>query len=250
MLFYVVILKTDTPNKPFAVHLTKLKKKFRQKAVFKFFMKEHSSNPKEYHVESLTKNDKPRNFYSKKAAVAMCQKLSLEHGYYVRNTGNTWSPFEKPETSRKPPQKNKEFIVRPIPTLELQAFVEESRDVDSPIDAAAKLMFARGIPVFSMKTRKFGISTLFKYSIRMKNLIWGNMIDALDKRRKLKKYDYGYTRLQHDTDKIADWDSFFFQKKKTINLICGALSRLYKVDPGSREHTQDAIEPANNILVV
>ena len=54
-MFFVITLKTDTIDKPHAIHLTKLTAKFRQKAVFQSFLKNHAETPKEYYVESLVK---------------------------------------------------------------------------------------------------------------------------------------------------------------------------------------------------
>ena len=102
-MFYVVILKTDTPNKPYAVHLTKLVKKFEQKAIFKMFTKQFADSPKEYYVVPLEKNGKPRNFYSKKAAIFKINNLSHDHGYFVKYRGNTWEPYVKPVRVRKQP---------------------------------------------------------------------------------------------------------------------------------------------------
>ena len=57
-----------------------MSKSLRGTAVFQSFLKKHAENRKEYYVESLQKNGKPRNFYSKRAALNTVRKLAEENG--------------------------------------------------------------------------------------------------------------------------------------------------------------------------
>ena len=253
-MFYVVILKTDTPNKPFAVHLTQLTKRYEQKAVFKMFTKQFAANCKEYYVNPLVKNGKQRNFYTKSAALAMVRNLANEHGYYVKQPGNTWKPHIKKKTVRKAPV-NKQYEVTPIPTEDLREFVLISVENCGSVDAAANLLFKRNIPVFSMKTRQFGVSTLFSNSIRMlNNLLEENMDqqDALSRAQWINSGDTyrvpgkygsppGFSSLVARADKLQDWNYGFYKKKKTVHQVCAVLTKLYSKTPGSRNHTEDAV---------
>ena len=260
MLFYVVILKTDTPDKPLAAHLTKLKEKHRQKQIFKMFTQKFADYPKEYYVVPLEKKGKLRNFYTKKAALDMINNLSHEHGYYVKYRGNTWAPYVKPTLVRKQP-KNKQYPVQPIPTEDLRHYVIESIDNYSPVDEAAKLIFERKIPVFSMKTRMFGMTTLFMNSGRMLTVLMNENMAKIDglRRDQLQmamrngdkylvpgKYPAppGLSALQGRTDRLFDWieSSNWYKKKKIVHEVCSRLTKLYQMTPGSRKHTVDAVE--------
>ena len=247
-MFYVVVLKTDTPNKAHAIHLTKLPQKYRQKAVFQSFMKNHSDSPKEYYVESLEKKGKPRNFYSKKAAQNMVFKLAEEQGYFVRLPKNTWGVYKKIQKVRKQPA-NKQYPVDHIPAEDpdLREFVLESVEDGWSIDAAAKLMFKRNIPVFSMKTRNFGVKKLFRHGFTFKLDLIGVYEDrwwALNRKRGICNPAIpGMAFLRNKMDRINDWDHDFAKNKKNVNEICAQLTKLYSKTPGSRAHTVDAVEP-------
>ena len=258
MLFYVVIFKTDIPNKPSAVHLTKLKAKYRQKQVFKMFSKQFAENGKEYYVVSLEKDGKPRNFYSKKAALEKVRKLALEHGYFVKLPKNTWGKSVEPTKPARKKPANKQFEVESIPTDELREYVLESIADYSPVDVAANLMFKRNIPVFSMKTRQLGVRTLFANSGYMKIILSDENERLIDELRYKvhqqnkqpgdtyvppgRSYHYpGLSSLQGRSDILIDWNSRWYTDKKRVNRVCGVLTRLYSETPGSRDHTQDAV---------
>ena len=258
MLFYVVTLKTDTPDKPSAVHLTKLKAKYRQKQVFKMFTRQFAENSKEYYIVHLEKDGKPRNFYTKKAAMEMVHKLAKEHGYFVKLPKNTWGKYAVPPPKARKKPANKQFIVEPIPTEDLRAFVLESIADYSPVDVAARLMFQREIPVFSTKTRKFGVRTLFSNSGRMTGILMDENFKLVDgikadvhkqKRRphdtyvnKTRGYHYpGLSAALGRNDVLVDWNSRWYNDKKRVGRVCGVLTKLYSETPGSRYHTQDAI---------
>ena len=246
-MFYVIILKTDTPNKTHAVHLTKLKAKFRQKAVFKSFLKKHADSPKEYFVESLEKGGKPKNFYSKKAALSMVHKQAEANGYFVRLPQNTWGVYNKIQKVRKQPP-NEQYEVTPIPVEYLRDFVVKSIEDYSSIDQAAQLMFKREIPVFSMKTRMLGVYILFKYTIFMKNKLMEEALERWEywnKKRGFCNPDHSgnVAHWQSVSFRVGDYEDRFWSKKKTVNEICARLTKLYSKTPGSRAHTVDAVEP-------
>ena len=246
-MFYVVILKTDTPNKPYAIHLTRLVKKFEQKAVFKVFMKKHSEHPKEYYVEAVEKKGKPRGFYSKQGCLKTVQKLAQEHGYFVRYPGNTWDIYKKIVKVRRKPPPNKQFVVEPIPTEELRQFVLESIKWDSPLDEAAKVLCERKIPVFSMKTRTLGLSILFKNTGLMHHKLLEEIFDRLDRANKFRKKHTSTSlcdQIMDRRDVIFDWfeNRKFYQKKRNVNEICARLTKRYDLTPGSSAHTVDAVE--------
>ena len=257
MVFYVVVLKTDTPNKPFAIHQTKLKAKYRQKQIFKMFTRQFAENPKEYYAVSLEKNGEPRMFYVKKKALATVRKLAQEHNYYVKLPKDTWGTYVEPV---KPPRKkpaNKQFMVEPIPTLDLRAFVLESIADYSPVDVAARLMFQRGIPVFSTNTRKLGVRTLFKNCGCMRSILMEENFARMDQKKAAvneknrqpydtyvppgRKYDYGLSGSWGTSDNLIDWNVSWYDDKKRVDRVCGVLTKLYSETPGSRKHTQDAI---------
>ena len=248
IMFFVIMLKTQTPDKPIAIHYTSLVKSFEQKAVFRFFIRENSNHPKEYSVECLMKDGNPRCFYKKSGCKRMVNKLAEANGWFVRSRGNTWALYKKIVKVRKkpkPPTKI-QYGVEPIPPEELRNFVIQSIADYSPIDEAAKVMFERKIPVFSMKTRMFGIATLFS---RAKS-IWIVLMDetmakwdALNRHRKLgerasNRQDY-YASYNF---KLLDWSPFWYEKRKIVNEICARLTKLYQKIPGCRKHTVDAVE--------
>ena len=247
-MFFVVLLKTQTPDKPTAIHYTALVKKFEQKGVFRMFIRENSNHPKEYSVECIMKDGKPRGFYKKNGCKSMVNKLAEENGYFVRYRGNTWGLYKKVVKVRKKlkPPKNPQYEVAPIPPEELRNFVIQSINDYSPIDEAAKVMFERQIPVFSVKTRMFGIQTLFSRAKSIWIIIMDeNMAkwDALNKYRKLGE------RASNQQDfhasysyKLLEWSPFWYDKKKVVNELCARLTKLYQKTPGSRKHTVDAIE--------
>ena len=246
-MFFVITLKTDSVNKPHAIHLTKLKEKYRQKAVFQSFLKNHAETPKEYYVESLQKKGKPRNFYSKQAALNTVRKLADEHGYHVRLPKNTWGVYKKLEKVRKKPRANEQYVVQTIPTDQLRNLVVKSIEVDSPIDATSDLMFELNIPVFSISTRMNGMWNLLRNCGAARNELTEEVYKRLDqynKKRGMCGTDHSgnSSRAQDRGFQLLGWDAYFFQKKRIVNAICGRLTKLYAKTPGSRLHTVDAVE--------
>ena len=263
MVFYVVILKTDTPNKPHAINVTTQKVKHRQKQVFTAFIKQFAANRNEYYVESLEKKGNPRKFYVKARAFKMRNQLAVEHGYYVRFK-NTWGKYVEPtKPSRKKPPK-KQYMVCPIPTEELRQCVLEAIEYTSCNaqafkDSATKLMKQRGVPVFSMETRMWGMKTLFENARAMKNIIVQEYMDDQQRRQRayrkrhlkpLDKYippgrpgrnmpnnDY-YQDLFHHA---SSWNSQWYEITRNVNDVCGQLTNMYGHRCGSRGHLQDAI---------
>ena len=250
-MFFVITLKTDSVNKPHAIHLTKLKEKYRQKAVFQSFLKNHAETPKEYYVESLQKKGKPRNFYSKQAALNTVRKLADEHGYHVRLPKNTWGVYKKLVKLRKK-RANEQYVVQTIPADQLRELVVKSMEVDSPIDATSDLMFKLNIPVFSMATRMNGMWNLLKNCGVARNILSEEVYKRLDyynKKRGFCNHDHSGNcgRTQDRGLQLVGWDARFFQKKRIVNAICGRLTKLYAKTPGSRLHTVDAVEAVPSI---
>ena len=247
MVFYVSVLKTDTPNKPYAIHLSKLKEKYRQKQRFQLFLKTYSEHPKEYYIDPLVKKGKPQTFYCKKAALKMVHKLAQEHGYFVRYPGDKWGIYKKIVKVRRKPPPNEKYVVQRIPEEELRDFVLKSINDYSPIDHVVKIMFERNIPVFSMATRKLGVCVLFNNSNNVKNTLMEESItrfEVYNKRRGVGGTDHSGNchREQCIGDRIMDWDACFFQRKRIVNEICARLTKMYSKTPGSRMHTVDAVE--------
>ena len=247
MMYFVITLKTDTVDKPHAIHVTKLKAKFRQKAVFQTFLKNHAEHPKEYYVQSLEKKGKPRNFYSKKAALNTVRKLAEENGYHIRLPKNVWGVYKKLEKLRQKPRANAPYVVQRIPAEELRNFVVKSIEDCSPIDEAVTAMFERNIPVFSMATRMTGMWDLFKNCGVARCTLAEECyarFDYYNKKRGTGGRDHSGNCYHQQCigDKLIDWDSLFYQKKRTVNEICARLSKRYSKTPGSRLHTVDAVE--------
>ena len=257
-MFYVVVLKTDTPDKPYAIHYTKLVKNYERKGIFKMFSKEFAEHSKEYYIECLKKNDTPSKFYVKKRVIEKVHKLAQAHGYFVKLPKNTWGKYAIPPPKPRKKPANKQFMVEPIPTEDIRAFVLESIADYSSVDVAARLMFQREIPVFSTKTRKFGVRTLFKNGGPMRHILCdenNKLIDDLKRevhQQKKQRYDtyvppgrgYSYpglTSLQGRGNIILEWNYNWYDDKKRVDRVCGALTKLYSETPGSRDHTQDAI---------
>ena len=265
MVFYVVILKTDTPNKPHAINVTTQKVKHRQKQVFTAFIKQFAANRNEYYVESLEKKGNPRKFYVKAKAFKMRNQLAVEHGYYVRFK-NTWGKYVEPaKPSRKKPPK-KQYMVRPIPTEELRECVLEAIEYTSCNgqafkDSATKLMKQRGVPVFSMETRMWGMKTLFQNANDMKNQIEDEIMNTLaekeraHRKRMLKPGEkfipngdprkwlpHGGGDWYHDRRmQVSLWNSRWYEITRNVNDVCGQLTNMYGHRCGSRGHLQDAI---------
>ena len=245
-MYFVITLKTDTVDKPHAIHITQLKDKFRQKAVFQSFLKNHAEHSKEYYVHSLVKKGKPRNFCSKKAALNTVRKLADEQGYHVRLPKNTWGVYKKLVKLRKK-RANEKYVVQTIPTDQLRNLVVKSIEVDSPIDATSDLMFELNIPVFSMATRITGMWNLLKNVGAARNELTEEIYKRLDqynKKRGVGNRDHSGIchRTQDRGFQLIGWDAYFFQKKRIVNAICGRLTKLYAKTPGSRLHTVDAVE--------
>ena len=245
-MYFVITLKTDTADKPHAIHITQLKDKFRQKAVFQSFLKKHAENRKEYYVQSLVKKGKPRNFYSKKAALNTVRKLADEHGYHVRLPKNTWGVYKTLVKVRKK-RANEKYVVQTIPADQLIELVVKSLEVDSPIDATSDLMFKLNIPVFSISTRMNGMWNLLRNCGAARNELTEEIYKRLDyynKKRGKCNHDHSGNcgRTQDRGLQLIGWDARFFQKKRITNAICGRLTKLYSKTPGSRLHTVDAVE--------
>ena len=246
-MFFVITLKTDNVNKPHAIHLTKLKEKYRQKAVFQSFLKKHAETPKEYYVESLQKKGKPRNFYSKQAALNTVRKLAEEHGYHVRLPKNTWGVYKKLVKVRKKPRANEQYVVQTIPADQLRELVIKSIEDYSPVDATSDLMFKLNIPVFSMATRMNGMWNLLRNCMVARDQLAEEVYKRLDYYNKVRgKCNHDHSgncaRTQDRGFQLLDWDARFYQKKRIVNAICGRLTKLYSETPGSRLHTVDAVE--------
>ena len=249
-MYFVITLKTDTVDKPHAIHITKLKAKYRQKGVFQTFLKNHAEHPKEYYVNSLQKKGKPRNFYSKQAALNTVRKLAEENGYHVRLPKNVWGVYKKLDKVRKKPRANKQYVVQRIPADELRDFVVKSIEEYCPIDQAVKIMFERKIPVFSMATRMDGMWDLFKNSgVARCDLLEETLtrFEHYNKKRGKCNHDRSGNCLRQlcNSDRLSGWDARFYQKKRTVNEMCARLTKMYSKTPGSRLHTVDAVRENN-----